>query len=149
MGVPRNPGEAEEKARAAIAQTVEQFLKAWNIHDAHAFALTFTEDADFTNVAGVHAQGRSNVEAFHAPMFAGRFKDTHQTARVRSIRFLRPDLAAVDVDWEMNGAKSADGSPRPDRKGLLNWVMAKQGDGSWLIQIMHNTDLTDFPAPPK
>jgi uncharacterized protein (TIGR02246 family) len=139
----------EEKDRAAIAQTVDRFRDAWNTHDVHAFALTFTDDADFTNVAGVHAQGRANIEAFHAPVFAGIFKESHQTDRVRSVRFLKPDLAAVDIDWEMTGAKFPDGKPRPYRKGLLDWVMAKQVDGTWLIVVMHNTDLTDYPAPAK
>jgi uncharacterized protein (TIGR02246 family) len=144
-----NAGGSEDKDRAAIAQTLDRFRDAWNTHDAHAFALTFTDDADFTNVAGVHAQGRANVEAFHAPVFAGVFKDSHQTGKIRSIRFLKPDLAAADIDWEMTGAKSPDGKPRPYRRGLLNWVMAKQADGSWLILVMHNTELTDYPAPAK
>jgi len=139
----------QESDRAAIAQTVDRFLDAWNMHDAHSFAMTFTEDADFTNVAGVHAQGRANVESFHAPVFATVFKDSHQTAKIRSIRFLTPQLAAVDVDWEMTGAKSRDGSPRPDRKGLLSWVMAKQADGSWLIEVMHNAELISPPAATK
>ena len=141
--------QTREKETAAIARTVERFTDAWNRHDAHAFSLTFTDDADFTNVAGEHAKGRANVESFHAPAFAGIFKDSHQTAKIRSIRFLNAHLAAVDVDWEMSGAKSPDGTPRPARKGLLNWVMARQSDGAWLIEIMHNTELTDRPAPPK
>jgi uncharacterized protein (TIGR02246 family) len=136
----------EKKDRAAIEQTLECFLDAWNKHDAGAFAMTFTEEADFTNVAGMHARGRAQVETFHAPMFWGIFSETHQTAQIRSIRFLTPDLAAVDVDWQMTGAKSADGSLRPHRKGLLDWVIAKQANGSWLIEIMHNTDLTSAPA---
>lgn len=144
-----NSGGSEDKDRAAIAQTLDRLVDAWNTHDAHAFALTFTDDADFTNVVGEHAQGRANVEAFHAPMFAGIFKDSHQTAKIRSIRFLKPDLAAVDIDWEMTGAKSPDGKPWPYRRGLLNWVMTKQADGSWLIVVMHNTELTDYPAPSK
>lgn len=135
--------------RAAIQQTVERFLDAWNKHDAHAFAMTFTEDADFTNVAGTHARGRANVEAFHAPVFATIFKGSHQTAQIRSIRFLTPNLAAVDVDWQMTGATFQDGSPQPSLKGLLNWVMAKQTDGSWLIEVMHNTELTARPAISK
>ena len=142
-------GRGEEKDRAAIAKTLGRFLDAWNTHDAHAFSLIFTEDADFTNVAGVHAQGRSNVEAFHAPRFADYFKDSHQTATIRSIRFLKPDLAIVDVDWQMTGARSADGKPAGDRRGLLVWVMAKQADGSWLIEVMHNTDLTQYPVPAR
>jgi uncharacterized protein (TIGR02246 family) len=142
-------GGSEDKDRAAIARTLDRFRDAWNTHDAHAFALTFTDDVDFTNVAGAHAHGRADIEAFHAPVFAGIFKDSHQTDKIHSIRFLKPDLAAVDIDWEMTGAKSPDGKPRPYRRGLLNWVMAKQADGSWLILVMHNTELTDYPAPAK
>ncbi|HLW80894.1 MAG TPA: SgcJ/EcaC family oxidoreductase [Candidatus Acidoferrales bacterium] len=96
--------DAHAKDRAAIEHTLERFLDAWNKHDAHAFAMTFTEDADFTNVAGVHAHGRANVETFHARVFATLFKDSHQTAQIRSIRFLTPHLATVDVDWQMTGA---------------------------------------------
>lgn len=138
---------SEERVKAAIAQTLERFLDAWNKHDAHAFAMAFTEDADFTNVQGIHARGRANVEAFHAPVFASIFKDSHQTATIRSIRMLARDIASVDVDWEMTGARNRDGTPRPDRKGLLDWIMVKQPDGTWLIEIMHNTELTDHPAP--
>jgi uncharacterized protein (TIGR02246 family) len=140
--------DAHEKDRAAIAQTVANFVNAWNVHDARAFAATFTEDADFTNVAGTHANGRANVEAFHAPMFATIFKDSHQTSTVRSVRFLTTDLAAIDVDCEMTGAKAPDGSPRPYRKTLINTVMQKQSGGSWLILIMHNSELTSFVAAP-
>ena len=135
--------------RAAIEHTLENFLHAWNTHDARAFALTFTPDADFTNVIGMHAHGRANVESFHAPVFATVFKHSHQTAQIRSIRCLTPHLAAVDVDWQMTGATDRDGRPRPDRKGLLDWIMAKQPDGSWLIEIMHNTDLTNAPGAAK
>lgn len=135
--------------RAAIQQTVERFLDAWNKHDANAFAMTFTEDADFTNVAGTHARGRANVETFHARVFATVFKNSHQTAQIRSIRFLTPELAAVDVDWQMTGATFPNGSPMPNRKGLLNWLMARQADGTWLIEVMHNTELTDRPAIAK
>lgn len=140
---------SEEKARAAIQRTLDRFLDAWNKHDAHAFAATFTEDCDFTNVIGVGAHGRADTEAFHAPVFATIFKNSHQTGKIRSIRFLTPDLAAVDVDWQMTGATTPDGRPRPPRRGLLNWVMARQSDGSWLIEIFHNTDLTQFPNASK
>jgi hypothetical protein len=54
-------------------------------------------------------------------MFVTVFKDSRLRARIRNIRLLAPNLAAADVDWEMTGAKSRDGSSLPDRKGLLNW----------------------------
>jgi hypothetical protein len=48
----------QEKERAAIGQTLERFLDAWNKHDAHANAMSFTGDADSTNVLGILVHGR-------------------------------------------------------------------------------------------
>ena len=136
--------------RVAIGQTLAAFLNAWNEHDARAFALTFTADADFTNVLGAHAHGRAGVESFHAPVFATIFKESHLTGAIRSIRFLTAQLAAVDIDWQMTGAESPGGSPTPLRRGLTDWVMQRQVDGSWLIDVMHNTNLPPENAtPPK
>ena len=129
------------KDEQAVRHLVAEFVDAWNQHDAHAFAETFAEDGDFTNVRGDSAHGRKAVEAFHAPMFATRFKNTHQTADDAKIRFLTPDIASVDIRWEMTGATDAEGTPIPIRKGLLNWVVTRHAD-RWLIVVMHNQDLT-------
>jgi uncharacterized protein (TIGR02246 family) len=146
MTQPKTSG-TEEKDRAVIAQTVAALADAWNKHDVHAFSLTFTEDADFTNVAGVHARGRTNIESLHAGVFASVFKDSHQTAQLRRIRFLTPELATVDVDWQMSGATTPDGTPRGNRRGLINCIVSKQSDGSWLFDVFHNTELTGRPEP--
>jgi uncharacterized protein (TIGR02246 family) len=139
---------ARDADRAAIDIILERFLEAWNTHDAHAFALAFTEDADFTNVVGMSAHGREKVESFHASVFATTFLASHLTATIRGVRFLTSDLAAVDVDWRMTGSLSPDGSLRPERQGLLAWIVAKQLDGSWLIAIMHNAEIMRPPGPP-
>jgi uncharacterized protein (TIGR02246 family) len=76
---------------------------------------------------------------------SGVYSETHQTGHVRSVRFLKPDVAAVDVDWEMTGAKNPDGSMRPTRKGLHSLIMTKQSDGSWLIAVMHVHEFTNTP----
>jgi uncharacterized protein (TIGR02246 family) len=142
--------DARAADRAAMGQTLAAFTSAWNAHDAHAFALTFTPDADFTNVLGATAHGRANIESFHAPVFATIFKASHLTGAIRSVRFLTAQLAAVDVDWQMTGAQSPSGSPAGLRKGLSDWVMQRQSDGSWLIAVMHNTNLpSGNAAPPK
>jgi uncharacterized protein (TIGR02246 family) len=133
--------DARAADRVAIAQTMTVFTNAWNAHEAHAFALTFTPEADFTNVVGAIAHGRAGVESFHAPVFASIFKNSHLTGTIRSIRFLTVQLAATDVDWQMSGAENPDGTPAPLRKGIADWIMQRQSDGSWLIEIMHNTNL--------
>jgi uncharacterized protein (TIGR02246 family) len=123
-----------------IRQVLTSSADAWNRRDAKAFSLVFAEDADFTNVVGMSAHGRAEIEKFHAPMFATRFKNTHLTITDAKTRFLTPDIAAVDAHWEMTGAKSPDGQEIPLRKGLLNFVMTR-ANGQWLITVMHNMDL--------
>ena len=141
-------GEAKSTSGAqgeeGIRKTLADFIEAWNKHDAKAFSMVFAEDADFTNVRGVSAHGRTEVEKFHAPLFATRFKDTNQKMTKTKIRFIRPDVAAIDAWWEMTGAKGPEGQDIPLRKGLLNFVMTKEGN-KWLIMVMHNMDL---PASP-
>jgi uncharacterized protein (TIGR02246 family) len=124
----------------AIRAVMGRFMDAWNLHDVHAFATVFAEDADFTSVQGKSATGRAKIEEFHSRPFATLFKDSHQKYTDIKIRYLRPDIAAVDVRWEMTGATDAQGNPRPLRHGLLNFVMMKN-DGQWQIVVMHNMDV--------
>jgi uncharacterized protein (TIGR02246 family) len=131
-----------------IHGVMNAFVDAWNQHDAKAFAAVFAEDADFTNWRGQGASGRSKIEEFHAPLFATIFKNSHQTMTDIKIRFVRPDVAAVDVHWELTGQTDAQGNARPPRQGILNFVMAKK-DGKWQIVVMHNLDLTALPPPAK
>jgi uncharacterized protein (TIGR02246 family) len=129
----------------AIRAVMDRFMDAWNRHDVHAFAAVFAEDADFTNVRGQGASGRTKIEEVHARPFVTMFKDSHQKYTDVKIRYLRPDLAAVDVHWEMTGATDAQGNPGPVRQGLLNFVMMKNA-GQWQIVVMHNMDLAPPPA---
>ena len=131
---------SREQDEKGIKQVLTAFVEAWNHHDAKAFSLVFAEDADFTNVRGMSAHGRAEVEKFHAPRFATKFKDSNQKIAEIRIRFITPDVAAVDARWEMTGAKGPDGQDIPLRKGLLNFIMTRSS-GQWLIMIMHNMDL--------
>lgn len=137
--------QGDEKA---IRGVTDRFMDAWNRHDAHSFAATFAEDADFTNWRGFSATGRTKIEEVHAPMFATVFRNSHQAYTEIKIRFIRADVAAVDVHWEMTSVLDGQGNPRPDREGLLNFVMAKDA-GQWQIAVMHNLDLTALPPPSK
>jgi hypothetical protein len=57
---------------------------------------------------------------------------SHQSYTAINTRFLRPDVAAVDVHWEMTGATDAQGNPRPGRRGLLSfWRRTPGGGRSW------------------
>jgi uncharacterized protein (TIGR02246 family) len=128
------------KDEEEIRKVLTDFMEAWNKHDAKAFSMVFAKDADFTNVGGKSARGRAEVEKFHAPRFATKFKDTNLKITETKIRFIKPDVAAVDARWEITGAKNREGQNIPLRKGLLNFVMTREGE-KWFIIVMHNMDL--------
>jgi uncharacterized protein (TIGR02246 family) len=132
----------------AIRTVLNRFTEAWNRHDAKAFAAVFAEDADCTNWRGDSAKGRAGIEAMHAPSFGTIFKHSHQEHTDIKIRFIRPDVAAVDVRWKMTGQTDPQGNPRPEREGLLSFVMASKAD-QWQIVVMHNLDVSALPSPPK
>ncbi len=128
---------------AAIKQVFTDFYENFSRHDAHADALCFTEDADFTNMTGIHSHGREEIEKRLGLLFQGLLKDATRTDIVRSTRFFGPDVAAVDADTTIIGTKLPDGSVIPPRRGLMIVTMTKQ-NGRWLIATFHEAE---FPPP--
>jgi uncharacterized protein (TIGR02246 family) len=133
---------------AAIQDLISRLVAASNANDVKAFAKVFAEDADFTNVIGQHVKGRTSIEEFHAPYYSGprqpgrpSFIHARLTAVESKIRFLRPDVAAVDIKWQQIGAISPEGRPWGPRTGLMNWVVTRER-GVWGIAVMHNLQLT-------
>ena len=129
-----------ESARAAIAARLAAMAAAWDRHDAQAFVEGFAEDVDFTNVFGLLVQGRAPVAAAHAAIFKGMFRDSALALTDSRTRFIRDDVAAVDVRWEMSGARDPHGKPWPKRHGLIS-IIATEADGTWWFTVFHNQDL--------
>lgn len=130
---------------AAIRQVVGGFADAWNRHDVAAYTRLFAADADFTSVLGISAHGWDAIEGYHAPLFATQFRESHFTATDVRVRFLTPDIAAVDVRWTMHNDTDADGTPRHPREGLANLVVCKS-EGRWPITVFHNMNLPKRPS---
>ena len=135
------PG-ASDADSAAIKQVFTDFYENFSRHDAHAAAMNFSEDADFTNMRGIHSHRRREIENRLASLFQGNLKDATRTDIVRSIRFFSPEVAAVDADTTITGTKAPDGSVIPPRKGLMIVTMAKQ-NGHWLISTFHEAEFPE------
>jgi uncharacterized protein (TIGR02246 family) len=140
------PG-ATSSDEEAIHGLATALADALNRGDTRAFAAHFHEDADFTNVIGMQVRGRDAIQAMHDALFTDpptpdwpSFR--HALATVHSVRarFIRPDVAVVDIRWSQKGAVGPDGGPWTNRKGLMNWVAAKE-NGRWLVAASHNMDL--------
>jgi uncharacterized protein (TIGR02246 family) len=123
---------------AGIRQSVAAFTTAWNNHDAHATTMRYVEDGDFSNTTGIPSHGWKELEEHYTTIFTTFLKNAHRTDTVKSIRFLTPDIASVDIDWQATGAMTPDGKDIPLRKGLLTWIMTKH-NGEWLITIYHES----------
>jgi uncharacterized protein (TIGR02246 family) len=118
---------------AAIKQTVAAFQETWNSHDAHAVAMRYLEDGDFSSIKGEDSHGRKELEDHYTTIFSTFLKNAHTTDTVRSVRFLGADLASVDIDWLVNEPSAPGGVLR---KGLLTWIVTKR-NGQWMIAIYH------------
>jgi uncharacterized protein (TIGR02246 family) len=127
----------------AIKQVCADFSENFSRHDAHGVAMTFAEDADFTNMGGRHSHGRADIEKWFASLFRGNLKDSLRTDTVKSIRFFTPELAAIDAETVITGTKAPDGSEIPPRKGLMI-VMAIKQNGRWFIGTFHEAE---YPPP--
>jgi uncharacterized protein (TIGR02246 family) len=139
----QDSSKAADADSAAIKQTFADFYESFSRHDAHATAMTFAEDADFTNMRGIHRHGRTEIEEWFRNLFKGNLKASGRTDIVRSIRFFTPQTATVDADTTITGTRTADGTEGPPRKGLMICTLTKQS-GRWLISVFHEAE---FPAP--
>lgn len=118
---------------AAIKQFVAGFADTWNSHDARGVAAHYVEDGDFTSIKGEPSHGRKELEDHYTTIFSTFLKNAHTTDTVKTIRFLGPDLASVDLDWLVNEPSAPGGVLR---KGLLTWVLTKR-NGQWMILVYH------------
>jgi uncharacterized protein (TIGR02246 family) len=139
--LPTSLDEDEKSVEGVVAA----FADAISKHDARAFSMVFHQDADFTNVWGMHSRGRQAIEEFHKPLFEGdglkvpSFKTAVFKVLDTRIRMVRPDVATVDVTWSQTGA-ILNGEDWGPRKGLVMWVVTKER-GVWAVSVMHNMDL--------
>jgi uncharacterized protein (TIGR02246 family) len=126
----------------AIKRAVAQYEEYWNRHEFVKTAELRTEDSENVNVVGQRSS-RADIAKGEPSFFRQAFGNSTIHDTVISIKYLKPDVAAVDVAWEMTGAKCLDGSDAGFRVGLKSLVMTKV-HGEWLIAIFHNMDL---PTP--
>jgi uncharacterized protein (TIGR02246 family) len=138
FGVPMNSARAAQSSsadEAAIRQVVKQVEDAWNAHDGKAFAAPFAADADYVVVNGNYIKGRDAIEAGHTQIFTTIYKNSHNVGTVKSIRFLRPDVAIVHVEWNLEFSM---GGETKKSHAMNTMIMAKEG-GKWSIAAFHNT----------
>jgi uncharacterized protein (TIGR02246 family) len=132
-----------------VTRLLEVITSGWNAASGTTFASAFSEDADFINIMGLHAGGRAVSARAHDEILSTIFRGTRMTAVVDSVRFLRPDVAAVEATLSL---QRADGQPfgfgdslrGPMPSTKAGYVATKEGD-TWSIALFRN--MVPFARP--
>lgn len=117
----------------SLRQIVKQLEDAWNAHDGKAFAAPFAADADYVIVNGMYIKGREEIERGHTQIFTTFYRESRNAATVRSVRMIRPDVAVVHVEWNLE--------PRPgaEKARAMNTLVLTKDGGKWSIAVFQNT----------
>src|SRR5882757_8234438 len=121
-----SPNE-EQAIRAVLAR----FFEGWNTHDADKMVSVYDEDIDHIDVFGEWHKGRKTMRDELARLHAGPLSHSEKQYTVEKIRFLKPDIAVVQVSTRGTGGPN-----------LGTYVMQKQ-TGGWLTVSFTNVALHD------
>ena len=110
-----------------------QVQNGWNTYNGAAFAAPFAEDADYVIINGMYIKGRPIIATGHQQIFDTIYKDSHNTATIKSLRFLRDDVALVHVEWHLIFQQG-------EGRALSTLVMTKDS-GQWRIGAFQNTSV--------
>ena len=75
----------------------------WNHNDAKAAASLFANEADLVDTSTRRFSGRDNIEKHIADVLAHQFHGTTSRTTILTTTALGPDLAVLEVHWELSG----------------------------------------------
>jgi len=135
----------------AVRDIIQEEITAWNSGDAAAYSRHFAADGTCTNIRGQFFTGRQAFIERHDYLFKGPFHGSTLKQDVVSLKFVRPDVAVVEVLTSVTGIQKLSPGTNTDAKGRLRTrllqVLVKDG-GEWKIVAYHNTDVKpDVPVP--
>jgi uncharacterized protein (TIGR02246 family) len=138
MILPPTAEAASNQDMKGVREVIAGLMRSWNVHDMHAFADLFTEDASFVNVNGSWLKTRAQIEESHKVVHASIFKDSSANITPGKIRFPKPDVAVVQAKWRITG----DSRSAQARDYVMTLILRKQHD-HWSILAAQNGSAED------
>jgi uncharacterized protein (TIGR02246 family) len=136
----------------AVRNIIQEEITAWNSGDAAAYSRHFAADGTFTNIRGQFFTGRQPFIERHDYLFKGPFHGSTLRQDIVSLKFVRPDVAVVEVLTSVTGIPKLFPGTNTDDKGRLRTrllqVVVKDG-GEWKIAAYHNTDVKPGVSVPE
>lgn len=124
-------GTDKNKNEAVIRESVAQFIKAYNAHDAKAVAGLFLPEAQIVDEEDNTVQGHEAIEG----VFAGVFEESPQTkieVKIESIRFIGTALAVETGSTTTTPAPGE--TPERGRYSVLHVLR----DGKWSMGLVRD-----------
>jgi len=138
---------------AAIRQIIQDEVAAWNKGDADVYSQHVVDDITFTNLSGTYFTGRQAFHDRHDKILKTVYRGSKKQEDIVAMKFLRPDVALVDILQTITGYQTLLPGTTADAKGRLRsrllQVMVKNG-GEWKVAAYHNVDVkpgTTVPEP--
>jgi uncharacterized protein (TIGR02246 family) len=133
---------ADEEATSVAEAMVTRFVASWNAADGVGYGEGYWPDAELVDPSGQVWTGRSAIAGMHVDLWAGNFKGSRISGRIRRIQRLGPDFLIVDVDLELANIQGLPPGGLADDAGVirthLKHILTKR-DGVWRILSAQNT----------
>jgi uncharacterized protein (TIGR02246 family) len=133
---------ADHELQTAAKAMVDRFADSWNRADGTAYGENYWPDAELVDPVGVICAGKDAIVQEHVDIWAGPFKGSHITGKIRRIQPLGPNYMIVDVDLEVSNVRQRPpGSPQ-NANGILRshlkHIMERR-HGVWKVLSAQNT----------
>ena len=140
LGISSSPGllAVSNPDEEHVREVMAGLMRAWNVHDMHAFTEQFTDDASFVNVNGSWLHDAAQIEENHKVVHATIFKTTKATITPAQVRFPKPDVAIVHAKWQITGD-----SRRPEARDYVMTLVLQKKSDVWKILAAQNGSAED------
>jgi uncharacterized protein (TIGR02246 family) len=126
---PSRPRQASPD-ETAVRNIVQEEITAWNSGDAAAYSHHFAADGTFTNIRGEFFTGRQPFIEKHDNLFKGPFHGSALKQDIVSLKFIRPDVAVVEVLTSVTGIqKLFPGTNTDEQRPPSHTFVAGHGEG--------------------
>lgn len=126
---------ADTSPDAAVRALYRQLLDRWDRRDALGMAALFSAEGSIVGFDGSAINGRPEIEAHLAPIFAQHPTPTY-VAKVREVRLLAVDVVLLRAVAGLVPRGKTD--INPDLNAIQSLLARNQSDG-WKIELFQNT----------
>lgn len=115
--------------------------KDWNQHDAKAVGSLFADHADLVDTSARRFSGRDNIGKHIADVLAHKFYGTTSRTSILTCTVLGPDVAVLEVQWELLG------KARDDKTLTISGLrVLTRNSARWWVSAVQDTLTRPLPA---